>query len=280
VRRHARALVRSVPDVPSLEYLPPVTTSPPPSGGWRTWVTALLDLVFPPFCPVCRAALGGGRRDPLCGECWTRIERVAPPWCRTCGMELGRFPDAPADALAAERRCGACRRVAPAFTYARSATRYGDVVREALHAFKFGGRRALAAPLGDLLAEVGATALPVGRPDLVVPVPLHPRRERERGFNQALLLARRLGRAWALPVRADVLGRPTATRPQTELDAPARRANVRSAFVLRRPELIAGRHEVLVDDIMTTGSTASACATCLREGGAATVGVLTVARAL
>lgn len=151
-------------------------------------------------------------------------------------------------------------------------------MREALHAFKFRGRQALAAPLGDLLVEVAARRLPDGAPALLVPVPLHPRRERERGFNQALLLARRLGRARGIPVRADALVRAAATQAQTELDARARRANVRGAFRLRRPEAIAGRHVLLVDDILTTGATLSECARCLREGGAATVGALTVAR--
>jgi len=174
--------------------------------------------------------------------------------------------------------CTSCRRRAPGFDYARSAARYEDVVREALHAFKFRGRRALAAPLGDLLVEAMEGRLPAGVPALLLPVPLHPRRERERGFNQASLLAWRVGRAWQCPVRDDVLARAVATHSQTELDAPARRANVRDAFRLRRPELIAGRHVLLVDDILTTGATLSECARCLREGGAAAVGALTVAR--
>lgn len=173
--------------------------------------------------------------------------------------------------------CGSCRRRTPGFDYARSAAAYEDVMREALRAFKFRGRRALAAPLGDLLADMGGR-LPAGVPALLLPVPLHPRRERERGFNQASLLARRVGRAWRVPVRDDVLVRAVATPSQTELDAPARRANVRDAFRLRRPETITGCHVLLVDDILTTGATLSECARCLREGGAATVGALTVAR--
>jgi ComF family protein len=176
--------------------------------------------------------------------------------------------------------CGHCRERRPAFTYARSAASYGEIAREALHAFKFGGCRALASPLGDLLAAVGVASLPEASPELLVPVPRHPAREQERGFNQSLLLARRLGRAWTLPVRADVLVRTTATLPQTELDAQARRANVRGAFALRRPEVVAGRHVIVVDDIFTTGSTVTACAQSLRRGGARTVGVLTVARAI
>jgi len=167
----------------------------------------------------------------------------------------------------------------PAFTYARSAASYEDTLRDALRAFKFAGRRALAVPLGDLLVEMSLSCLPLPPPDLLVPVPLHPRRERERGFNQALLLARRLGRGWGVPVGAGVLARAAATRPQTDLTAEERRANVRDAFALRRPDQVEGRHVLLVDDIFTTGSTAGACALRLREAGAAAVGVITVARA-
>jgi len=115
--------------------------------------------------------------------------------------------------------------------------------------------------------------------DVIVPVPLHPRRERERGFNQSWLLARRVAAAWRITARADVLTRQVATPPQTALGAEARRLNVGGAFRVRRPELVAGRHVLLVDDIMTTGATAGACARTLREAGAAIVGVVTVARA-
>ncbi|HKW92169.1 MAG TPA: ComF family protein [Methylomirabilota bacterium] len=151
-------------------------------------------------------------------------------------------------------------------------------MREALHAFKFGGRRALAGPLGDLLVEVAARGLPQGLPDLLVPVPLHPRRQRERGFNQASLLAHRVGRALGCPVRDDVLARAVATQSQASLDASARKANVRGAFRLRRPEEVAGRHVLVVDDVITTGATLTECVHRLEEAGAGPIGVLTVAR--
>jgi len=266
----------------SLDHLPAVAPAPAPPA-WRVWLCALLDLVFPAFCPVCGSALAAGRRDPLCGGCWERVQRLTPPWCGSCGLGITQFEtDDGTDVHPARtpHRCGECRRRSPEFTYARSAVLYDDVIREALHAFKFRGKRALAAPLGDLLAEIGRASLPILDPDLLVPVPLHPRRERERGFNQAALLARRLGRAWRLPVRTDVIARTVATTSQSRLTALERRANVRGAFSLRRPEIIAGRHVIVIDDIMTTGSTVGACAASLREGGAATVGVLTVARVL
>ena len=140
--------------------------------------------------------------------------------------------------------------------------------------------RALAGPLAELVAGLGPIGPPAGPPDLLVPVPLHPERERERGFNQALLLARRLGQAWNVPLGADALVRTRATTSQAELSAEARRANVRGAFTLRRPARVAARHVALVDDVLTTGSTAAACAQSLLDGGAASVGVLTVARAI
>jgi len=274
----------SVSVVPSLEYVPTLDRSRPDAAPWRGWAGALLDLVFPPFCPVCRARLEEGRRDPLCGACWAGLPRIGPPWCRSCGQPMAGFPVAagamPPGTVRADGGplCAACRRQPPAFAYARAAVRYEDVAREALHAFKFGGHRALAGPLGDLLVEALEGHLPVGPPELLVPVPLHPGRERERGFNQSRLLARRLARAWGCPVRDDVLVRAVATPSQTSLDGAARRANVRRAFRLRRPELVAGRHVVVVDDILTTGATLSECARCLEDAAPRTVGVLAVAR--
>lgn len=192
---------------------------------------------------------------------------------------MAAFPTvAVRDATETSPLCGACRRRAPAFAYARAALRYEDGARAALHAFKFGGHRALAAPLADVVVDVLAERWPEGQPDVLVPVPLHPRRERERGFNQAELIARRLGRAWGCPVRRDVLARVVATESQTALDRAARLANVRDAFRLRRPELVAGRHVVLIDDILTTGATVSACARAVEAGGARAVGVVAVAR--
>jgi len=253
--------------MPGLEHVAPVALGE--VAEWRQWVTAALDLVFPPLCPVCHGRLGAGRRDPLCRACWEGFERIVPPWCRCCGVPLG-----------IEGLCGGCRIRRPPFASARAAVRYGDLVREAIHAFKFGGRRGLVEPLGDLLAGLGLSALPGTLPDALVPVPLHPSRARERGYDQALLLARRLERAWGVPVVADALLRAVPTQPQTDLDAAARRRNVRDAFAVRRSEKITGRHIVLVDDVLTTGATAGECALTLYRAGAAAVGVLTVARAL
>ncbi len=151
-------------------------------------------------------------------------------------------------------------------------------MREAVHALKFGGKTALANPLGDLMAEAGPAVLPVEVVDCLVPVPLHPTREAERGFNQSMLLARRVSRRWGIPVRPRALRRQRFTRPQTDLDADERRRNVRGAFALSRRAAVDGRHVLLIDDVFTTGATVSECARVLLDAGAATVGVLTVAR--
>lgn len=242
---------------------------------WREWALAFVDLLLPPFCPLCRARLDEGRRDPLCGSCWDRLERLSPPYCRTCGRPFPRFDPGGAPEAGP---CEPCRRRRPRFSYARAATLYGERVREAVHALKFQGKTALARPLGDLMAEVGSRVLPVAAVDCLVPVPLHPSREAERGFNQSVLLARRVSRRWGVPVEPRALRRRRSTPSQTDLDAEARRANVKDAFQVYRSRAVDGRHVLLIDDVFTTGATVSECARVLLDAGARTVGVLTVAR--
>ena len=147
-----------------------------------------------------------------------------------------------------------------------------------MHALKFEGKTALARPLGDLLAEAGSAMLAVGAVDCLVPVPLHPSREAERGFNQSVLLANRVGRRWGVPVERRALRRRRPTLSQTDLDAERRRANVRGAFTLSRSAAVEGRHVLLIDDVFTTGATVAECARVLLEAGASAVGVLTLAR--
>jgi ComF family protein len=163
----------------------------------------------------------------------------------------------------------------PPFDYARAAGVYTGVLRDALHAFKFRGKRALARPLGRLVLEqCGGVLGP--HVDALVAVPLTRERERERGFNQAELLAAHLAATSGLPLRPRWLARCRGTRPQTELTAAERRANVARAFTAS--PRAAGAHVVLVDDVFTTGATVAECARTLRAAGARAVGVLAVAR--
>jgi ComF family protein len=237
---------------------------------------AALDLVFPALCPVCQTTLGADRRDPLCGPCWHAITRLGRPRCYVCGAAspAATVDDASAPAPAA-RPCAACTAAPPPYDYARSAALFEGALREALHAFKFSGKRALARPLGDLAAEHCVATLAEAI-EAVVPVPLARARERERGFNQAELLAQRVARRLGVPARPRWLARVRATRPQSDLAASERRANVRGAF--RAAPEVSGRHVLVVDDVLTTGATLGECARALRDGGARRVGVLTVAR--
>jgi ComF family protein len=168
-----------------------------------------------------------------------------------------------------------CRADPPTWDWVRAGAEYQGAARDAIHAFKFEGKRALARPLAALVLEQvgpGLGALPTA----LIPVPLAPARERTRGFNQAALLAERLATALRMPCRPRWLVRVRATGPQSDLGAAERRANVRGAF-LAAPA-VAGHHVVVVDDVLTTGATAAECTLALRAAGAARVGVLAVAR--
>jgi ComF family protein len=155
---------------------------------------------------------------------------------------------------------------------------YAGALRSAIHELKYRGRRRVAARLADaLLGEPSVRAL-LAADAVLVPVPLHPRRKRERGFNQAEWLAAELARRVPVRLAPAVLVRRKETAPQTGLSASARRANVRGAFAVRRRAQVDGRVVVLVDDVLTTGATALACAQALRQAGAAQVRLLTAAR--
>ena len=171
--------------------------------------------------------------------------------------------------------CLGCRVDPPEFDRARGAGLYTGSLRHALHALKFRGKRALARPLAELIREQCVTVLRPGG-EALVPVPLARARLRERGFNQAELIADRLGALLDLPVRRRWLARVRETAPQTDLAAADRRTNVGGAFVASSG--VAGRHVVLVDDVLTTGATCRECARALRAAGARQIDVVTVAR--
>ena len=185
-----------------------------------------------------------------------------------------RTPFQNAFPLDAEGRCGICRHGLRGFDAAYCFGAYEGVLRDLIHLYKYSRVRTLARPLGDLMAS----ALPRDeRFDGIAPIPLHWRRQWQRGFNQSMLLARSLSGRTAIPV-INALGRTYSTATQAGLSKSARRRNVTGAFQCRRRDAVAGKRILLIDDVMTTGSTAAACAVALKRAGAKRVALLTLAR--
>jgi ComF family protein len=225
------------------------------------WLLSAQARLFPPLCQLCRARVTDS--IGICPGCRTSLPRIEQA-CPRCGAAYhGHGP------------CGRCQRRAPAFDATWSAFAYATPVAQLIHGVKYNGRLDFARLLGLLLAEaVGRTGATL--PDLIVPVPLHPARLRQRGYNQALEIARPLGRELDIALAPRAARRLRPTPPQTELAPVARRRNVHGAFAANA---VGGTHVAIVDDVMTTGSTVDALARALRRAGADQVQVWVVARA-
>jgi ComF family protein len=236
---------------------------------------AALALVYPQACSACGVEPVERRADaPACAACWaaTRIFGADDALCEKCGVPA-QSTLAPGAAVSV--RCRRCE--SEAFTAARACGPYAGALRASVLALKrepFVGRR-----LALLLAEAQRRP-PLDAATLVIPTPLHPERRRERGFNQAALLASALAKLSGLPLDEQSLVRLVHTeRHRAGMDARTRRETVEGAFAVVRPRLVAGERVLLIDDVLTTGATASACAAALHTAGAAEVFVLTAARA-
>ena len=243
-------------------------------AGWRARFArsgrAVLDLVLPPRCLACGELVEAQGR--LCAACWSEIAFLYGRQCRACGVPL---PDVSAEAPI----CGRCQDEPPAFDRARAALRYDGVARRLVLRFKHGDRLDGTATFAGWMAKAGSDLLSAA--DLVIPVPLHRWRLVQRSYNQSALLARAIGQLAGKPVLVDGLVKLRATASQQRLDALERRQNVRAADFALSPAallVVPDRRVLLIDDVLTTGSTASACARCLVAGGARGVDLLTLAR--
>lgn len=239
---------------------------PPTGESFREQVRRLsqaaLDLLFPPRCVICRQP-----GAELCAGCRAQMPVLRGPVCPVCSLPLPNGT-----------RCARCDAHRPAFRRVRSAYRYEGGVRRAIHALKYEGRRGLAAPLAEALAE--QLPPPDRLPDAACAVPMHPVREAQRGYNHARLLALELMQLWGIPVLpAGALHRTQQTAAQVGLDYSARLANVQGAFAAD-PALVRGCTILVVDDVCTTGATLDACASELLQAGAAAVEGVTLARTL
>jgi ComF family protein len=249
--------------------------------SWTGLAESLFTVLFPSDCRICGAPLIRISRLPVCEECLDAICPIADGVCSVCGERLFSAYAAAGDSL-----CGLCRRTDPPFARAAAYGSYEGGLRELIHLLKFGGVRPAANVLGRMLAEAlsslesefAASSL------AVVPVPLHRTKLRQRGFNQAEMIARVALKIKSpdnrLHVCAGVLERKRETTSQIGLTRHQRRENLRGAFAVLQPEAVKGREVLVVDDVFTTGATASECARVLRRAGATKVWVATVARTL
>jgi ComF family protein len=237
---------------------------------FRDAANALVAALLAPTCAVCSALLDEPLSGCVCASCWRSVLPITPPVCDRCGDPLPRLT-----AIDCHSICGRCSTSNGLVRRARAIGPYEGTLRDIVHALKYSGRLSLARPLAELMRYRGQQLL--ADADCVVPVPLHWRRTHQRGFNQAFEIARHLG----LPV-VKALRRRRATRPQVELAADRRRANVAGAFAVRRPlsrgPALQGKRVLLIDDVSTTGATLESCARVLKDCGASDVYALTAAR--
>ena len=229
----------------------------------------LVSLFYPAHCALCAAPVE--RDETLCRPCLESAPRILAPFCAKCSQP---FPGAITDSFI----CANCEDRVLHFDAAVSAFRSRGVVRKVMHDFKYGRQLHLRHLLGRWLAEAMNDPRLAGRRfNFIVPVPLHPTRKRARGFNQAELLALELQRAARIPIQ-NVLQRTRYTTTQTQFDRSERMENLRGAFRLRRGCNVRDLRMLLVDDVLTTGSTLSECAAVLKKNGALSVHAATAAR--
>lgn len=234
------------------------------------WKTAL-DLIYPRQCQMCGDTVGCQQFSFLCENCFEGAARLEPPWCNICALPFYGKVDG-------DISCSNCSGRELHFDYARAVMRFQGVVRHAIHGFKYSRQTYWSQVLCAWLLRKMPFHLDFGDVDIVLPVPLHSVRERERGFNQAWVLFAPFMKRWGIPVYRQALLRVRETETQAHLDREERMLNLQGAFRVPAPKLVFGKRVLLVDDVLTTGSTVSECGRVLREAGAVSVLVFTLAR--
>lgn len=243
---------------------------------WSRWLDAVGGFFYPNVCQICEDRRATADKGYVCSECWCRpghIRFIQPPFCNRCGLPYdGDIPG--------EFECGNCADLDLRFRQARAAVVANPFLLDILHRYKYGRALYFEAFLADLLLRQALPEVRAKDWDMIVPVPLHPVKLREREFNQAERLARTLSTGTRIPLRSDVLRRRLATPSQTDLTRRQRAENVKRAFAARQSDALVGARILLFDDTLTTGSTTSGCARALMDAGAADIAVWTLARGL
>jgi len=237
----------------------------------KSYTHEFLNLLYPPSCQHCGEPLSGEGGTVLCENCRRQIDLLGPAVCSRCGNEIGPYAE--------EGACPRCSGRPLHFRAARSIAKYDEPLREVIHRYKFGHKEFLAGFLTRLVLDnIGRVDLDIGRYDCIIPVPLHWRRKRERGFDQILPVTKALSRRFGVPLVTGVLVRHRYTTSQVRLSRTKRLENLKNAFSVRNQVRIEGKEVLIVDDIITTGATASECARTLKRAKAGGVDVLTIAR--
>jgi len=243
------------------------------AASFKTLADTALGFIYPNVCQLCGEVRAASKEGFVCSHCWEQVRFIKPPFCQRCGLPFQ-------GALTAAFECTNCRDLEFHFCSARSAVIAKGVTLEVIHRYKY--RRAFWFEpfLADLLIREALPVLRREKWDCIVPVPLHPAKQRQREFNQAERLANCLSAVAAIPVDTTLLKRVAATMTQTKLSREKRAENMRNAFTMKNRRKLNCERVILFDDVFTTGATTDACAKVLRAAGASEVCVWTVARGL
>jgi ComF family protein len=235
-------------------------------------ISGLVDILYPKTCLVCKKRLTDSSVDNLvCFACWGKIKKNLPPFCHRCGRQLSRKN-------LTKSICADCVKKTLHFDRAFSPCIYEGAVKELIHQFKYKNKDYLGSTLSKLMIDfIKEYELPINFIDFIIPVPLHKTRLREREYNQAQILSNHIAREFKKMVSNDILIRNRYTKTQTELEPEKRLSNVKNSFSVTHNDVFKGKNLLLVDDVLTTGSTVSEAAYALKNFGANIVFVLTLA---
>ncbi len=230
----------------------------------------IIDTILPPRCLKCGKILES--ENGLCADCFNEIDFISTPYCKKCGRPFADIHHG--NGLI----CGDCmKKQHSLFRFNRSAVKYNEHSKNLLLSFKFMDKTDNAPLLAKWLKQAGKDIFAEGV-DIFIPIPLHYKRLLKRRYNQSALLAKELSRLTGIKTDYASVVRGRHTRPQVEFSGAARIKNIKGAFKIKHPERIKGKRIVLIDDVMTTGSTLKECALVLKKAGAKSVDTLTVAR--
>ena len=231
-------------------------------------IETAITFLYPAQCRVCEKLLSLDSAPFICYACWTDIEYIEPPWCEFCGI-----PNT-------EKICEVCATRPPRFGKLRTIAAYETSIQEAIHLFKFEKRISLCKPLSKLIVDYMPDDMNFDDYDYIVPVPIHKRRLRERGFNQSTLLAKSIEKTVRLRVLENVIIKQKNTAPQSSFDREARQTNIKGAFKIHNADIIRDKHILLFDDVYTTGATIREVVNVLWNADPLEIDVLTLTRTL